>query len=537
MNEQAIYSLKEKWLEFLRNFEKTPALTQFRDFHTWWRDLQEPKLALQNYTALVTNENNGRFFTNWMERLTVKCGRFSGNSSHYGIYHVALTKLDGAKRYAKKTDPELNDHGAKEYFENTVLPQLQKIYLQSIEAERSILGINFQRKIAYIFHSDKFLPIFKNKTLENIIKFFEIDDANANQLDASRIILKWFLENSDWIANDFNDLENEDKFKLTLALGNFLHENFNGVDYVTENTIYYGPPGTGKTYVAIESIKKIITLSSGNTNTQLQVVQFHPSYAYEDFIEGYKPKSINGQITLELKSGKFKSFCKLAADALKEHRKKELANDNYPRYYFIADEINRAELSRVFGEALVCIEQSKRFDFDCNGDVNRGLLIQSTLGHEDTEDQAVVWSSGKASFGVPLNVVFVGTMNCTDRSIDAFDLALRRRFQWEKNSCDYEFIAEHFDDNEIGKSISDKFKLLNQNIRVNWGLGEDYEIGHAFVTTMKKNLNTQGVNNNLKKLYDSHLAPLLTEYLRADYISADIKKKVDELKKEFVQHG
>jgi len=539
MKQELITELKEKWENYFKSHRSSwnEALSEYDDFHGWWNKRDINQLSLQQYTSLVSDDDS---FTHWMERKTEKCGKFRTASSYaYGIYRVKTPaespEYKNREHKRNENNAPLNVKKAEEYFHTFVRPALESAMKGSALPEGRILEINFQRKIAYMFNSTEFLPIFKNQTFKNIIDFFEIENAESATLDVSKKILNYFTENH-WFS--FEDQDISESFKKTQALGRFLHEYFRSAEQYVENTILYGPPGTGKTYEVTEAINKNLTLLGQSKDAQLLVVQFHPSFTYEDFIEGYKPKVIEGKVTLELRSGKFKMFCKTAALALKKYRHENPNGKDYPKYYFVADEINRAELSRVFGEALVCIEQSKRFDFDKDGNVAGGLIIQTALGHEDSENNAIIWKESKAYFSVPQNLVFIGTMNSTDRSIDAFDLALRRRFSWEKMGCDYDFIGvEYFENPETGDLVQEKFKNMNKTICEDWGLGEDYEIGHAFVTKINSKIKSERVDAELSKFFAGHLAPLLTEYLRGDYSSIEIKKKLKELQMDFCGAG
>ena len=246
-------------------------------------------------------------------------------------------------------------------------------------------------------------------------------------------------------------------------------------------------------------------------------------------MDGVKPTGIeNGAMKFELKNGVFKQMC---IDAFKDLEKNK---EKAKRYYFVADEINRAELSRVFGELLLCLEEDKRLSFDKKGNLQGMLVKTANSSLWDNEKHAVyIDEVGEGYFGVPENLYFIGTMNDIDKSIDSFDMALRRRFVWKKYSCNYDVIAEHFD-----KSSEDKLetyvefcKDINEYITSNKGLGLDdsYELGHSYFLK-PKNLSKKEIS----KLWEGHISPLLKEYLRTQYSGKDIETRLKEMKTELI---
>ena len=157
-----------------------------------------------------------------------------------------------------------------------------------------------------------------------------------------------------------------------------------------KNVILQGPPGVGKTYVAKKLAYSII---GAEDDRRVKMIQFHQSYSYEDFIMGYRPSGEAGKFAL--KTGAFYDFC---IDA-----KKDPSRD----YFFIIDEINRGNLSKIFGELFMLIESDKR---------GEAYGIQ------------LVYSNNNEKFWIPENVHIIGLMNTADRSLAMLDYALRRRF-------------------------------------------------------------------------------------------------------------
>ena len=168
--------------------------------------------------------------------------------------------------------------------------------------------------------------------------------------------------------------------------------------------IFQGPPGSGKTYVAERLAQHMVSETTGTWD----VVQFHPAYSYEDFIQGYFPEPTNSGMQFVLKSGRFLEFCGLAE-----------ANNSGAPFVLIIDEINRANLSRVFGELMYLLEY---------------------------RNKEIALASGGVPFKIPKNVYLIGTMNTADRSIALVDHALRRRFAFIRLKPEYEIL-----NNELSK--------------------------------------------------------------------------------------
>ena len=340
----------------------------------------------------------------------------------------------------------------------------------------------------------------------------------------------------------------------------YLFENLSNPFTLKKQVIKYGAPGTGKTYTAMQSTEllfdiwreKYQNVAQELTHLQcIKVVQFHPSYGYEDFIEGLRPALKDGQSQLTLQNGIFKEFCRragaweievhgipvtgpqLAADwlgltvgELKPHIGKELSQplwkgiamlddsekvaDAVPPFFFIIDEINRAELSRVLGELMLAIEY-------------RGVkgCISTQYAQLNTKETAMLTTSAGHCFFIPHNVYLIGTMNTIDRSVESFDLALRRRFRWERAEPDIDALRLHLQkrDAEPGNAahawagLADDLVRLNECIDNEEILGEDYQIGHAYLMNLRYPP-TLTHTELRRRLWDDSIRPLLEEYLR-----------------------
>lgn len=241
-----------------------------------------------------------------------------------------------------------------------------------------------------------------------------------------------------------------------------------------KNIVLQGPPGTGKTFVA----KRLAWLLMGEQDTsRLHMVQFHPSYSYEDFIEGYRP---NGQSGFTLKSGHFLSFCRRAE------------SDPDRAYVFVIDEINRGNLSKIFGEVMMGIEADKR-----------GESIHLQYG---TSDQP---------FSIPHNLYLIGTMNTADRSLALVDYALRRRFAFRTMMPEFgqrfrEFLLSKSVPSDLTNRIVTALSDLNRLIQSDGSLGVGYSVGHSYFCDPPSN--GQGHDAWLEAIWLYEVLPLIEEY-------------------------
>ncbi len=216
-----------------------------------------------------------------------------------------------------------------------------------------------------------------------------------------------------------------------------------------------------------------------------RVVTFHPSFSYEDFIRGIRPvmTAEDGTTQFRLVDGIFKQICDEAR-----------ANPS-KRYALFIDEINRANIAKVFGELITLIETDKRVVFDSQGRVTQGMLVQLPGG-----DGADVT---EPPFGVPANLDIYGTMNTADRSIALLDVALRRRFEFQEMEPNYEVIDRYIGSVHLGnllKRINDRLEYL---------LDRDHRIGHAYLMAATSLA-------DLRRIFRVQIIPLLQEYFFDD---------------------
>lgn len=226
-------------------------------------------------------------------------------------------------------------------------------------------------------------------------------------------------------------------------------------------TIIQGPPGTGKTFLAQKLAQHLIGGGDGFSD----IIQFHPAYTYEDFIQGIRPQSQDGQLTYPIVPGRFLEFCEKA----------EVCEDTC---VIIIDEINRANLSQVFGELMYLLDD-----------------------RQDTK-RFITLASGQ-KFRIPTNVRIIGTMNTADRSIALVDQALRRRFAFIPLYPNYELLQNYHKREETGFAVNKLISILN---KVNQAINnKHYELGISFFLT-------KTLAEDIQDIWQMEIEPYLEEY-------------------------
>lgn len=264
------------------------------------------------------------------------------------------------------------------------------------------------------------------------------------------------------------DSYSEDDFLSDVYMSKERYQTLKGLLLKKKNIILQGAPGVGKTYAAE---RLAFSIMGEKDTSRVKVIQFHQSYSYEDFVMGYRPNG-NG---FSLVNGPFYEFCK---DAEPDDRE----------YFFIIDEINRGNLSKIFGELLMLIEGDKR-----------------------GEDHAIRLLYSDEQFSVPANVHIIGMMNTADRSLALIDYALRRRFAFYE--FEPAFTTEGFKNyqaaiaNRKFDALIETVIALNRYIKDDPSLGSGFQIGHSYFCT------SQIVDDAwLSDVVEYELLPLIREY-------------------------
>lgn len=372
-------------------------------------------------------------------------------------------------------------------------------------------GLQKRSKANYIHLTGTWInicPIFK-KDVNNKhdVDGLQIEIKPDKKVERNYAVIK--LEDLDL----FNDNEANDNLKELFALfkneidtyqynnsPDNLNQNEGNNDkkekMTSKSIILYGPPGTGKTYNTVRKAVEIIEPDKGwgdkdykavkeeynklLNEGRINFVTFHQSYGYEEFIEGIKPSTDGGNVTYKVEQGVFLQFC--------ENAKK--AENKDKNFVFIIDEINRGNISKIFGELITLIEDNKR-----DGAIE-AMSVKLPYLHK--------------SFSVPDNIYIIGTMNTADRSIAAIDTALRRRFTFIEMMPDYA-VLKGVKVSDI--DIAEMLKTMNERIAVLYD--REHTIGHAYFMPLKNK--DEPKIADLKDIFRNKILPLLQEYFYEDY--------------------
>ena len=384
-----------------------------------------------NYADNNTNENRQKFIEKY-DAINIKGTKFKLTIGLYWIRPFRYINLDDTNRK----------------FIKAKLPD----YAKYIE--------NFPNGKEYLELCDKLLEDIKNNKCE--FKHFPELSEKA-----------WkFLNNPPTHLPQQTEKYDKNKFLQEVYITEKEYDKLKKLITEKKNIILQGSAGVGKSYAAKRLAYSII---GEKDNERVKMIQFHQSYSYEDFIMGYRPTESG----FELKEGVFYKFCE------------DARNDEGNDYFLIIDEINRGNISKIFGELFMLIENDKR-----------GEEYALELVYKDDE-----------KFFVPENLYIIGLMNTADRSLAMLDYALRRRFifidiepAFNKPQFKNDLENKNIDKDLINKII-EKFTKLNETIKSDKTLGKGYTIGHSYFCN-RKNLSKE----DYEDIINYEIAPTLREY-------------------------
>lgn len=508
-------------------------------------------------------EHKGQYYDGYKDkRYYIDEGDVLDN--YKGIICKLLQQIVNSKTIndLKQIEKDIKKEGKKRFDAKQIIRKLTVLHFALDDINSGKENNDATEKL----NNNSLLWIYKDETVDNLYELFVGDNGNEKSFfEKSNAVwtkaVEWLKETevNDW-KNGCPSTITTDNYKQFAKLNNLLWElgkNNAGelTNFDVPNVIYHGAPGTGKTYTTLQTVK---LLCQGD-NSRYKYCQFHPSYSYQDFIEGIKPmRIVGGNVNLEVVNGIFKQFCIDVKDknetfyeGFKKNNKGNAPKiDDYPHYYFIVDEINRGDLSRIFGETFSLLEPDYRdrdFSNPNDGYKKSENLIVTPLSNviektSNKEGLAYKIIDGKVYFGIPFNIHFIGLMNDVDKSIDTFDLALRRRFKWITKKCDYDVIQDSLLDKITNTDEVADYKksceTLNKFITKPEGLGlsENYQLGQSYFMKIVNMLSSKSktiTETARKSVFENYIETTLREYAREVCDENEIDDKINGAKKEF----
>ena len=417
----------------LTNVNLFPVVEQ-GDCNYWWLNAS-PKIwsynniavgESQSYTLYNSNGNKRRIFQNFLD---AKVGDIIiGYESNPIKKVVALCKV-------------------------TAESDGQQIYIEKTESLSSPIPYSFLKE---------------SKELENM-EYFQNSQGSLFKVtkDEYDFIFDIIREENPVTTTDSIIKYDKNNFLSEVYMSEQKYDKLSSILKSKKNIILQGAPGVGKTFSAKRLAYSIMGVID---EERVKFIQFHQNYSYEDFIMGYKPVNDG----FELKNGIFYEFCQKAS------------NNPTKDYYFIIDEINRGNMSKIFGELLMLIENDYRG-------------VKATLAYNGL------------SFYVPKNLYIIGMMNTADRSLSMIDYALRRRFSFFEIEPGFE--TKGFNEyqknlnNEMLDIVINKIIELNNEIRNDKSLGKGFCIGHSYFTGL-----VDCDDETLELIIEHDVLPMLLEY-------------------------
>lgn len=485
------------------------------EFLTHWPVEKVRSMTLEQYHTV----NDSSCFVRWLESGATMLGSIWGrNAFKFGIYQRANrdeSKQSGRRYtygdvYAWLTKLGATPDEAFAAVKSAILSIIDAIRSRNLDGvqyvdDQGVLGSIVVWKIAFLYqdrNNPQIISVYAKKAL--VAALHDADASTLTQADLYRRLMERRAgKNLHVYSEEIWTMGSQNNAPISATPASPAPVSLTKIPL---NQILYGPPGTGKTYATVERALEIFVQAglrnSGNTRQEqlrcfnnlvqdghIRFVTFHQSFCYEDFVEGIRAVTDDdGKISYEVKDGIFKELCTEARGTAGEAV-------SLP-YVLIIDEINRGNVSRIFGELITLLEDSHRASLDKDSYQRDTVTVRLPYSRD--------------FFSVPENIYIIGTMNTADQSLTGLDVALRRRFAFTEMPPRPELLqSRRLEGTTV--TLGDLLDCLNQRIAAL--LDKEHCLGHAYFMGLGDSVSVAELSDVFKK----HIVPLLEEYFFADW--------------------